>query len=125
MKILLFIPFLFMCSMVIGQSSKIIGTPYRLSKIKVAQYDFPKQMTWYDAKKACANLGNGWRLPTLYELRLLFSERVAIGGFGGYGYWSSSQDSNDDAWTVSFFFGHLNSVNKGNDLGRVRAVRSL
>ena len=26
------------------------------------------QMTWYDALKTCAELGDGWRLPTKYEL---------------------------------------------------------
>ena len=128
MKTILFIPFLFMCSMVIGQSSKIIGKPYRLSKIKVAQYDFPKQMTWYDAKKACANLGNGWRLPTKDELILLLKNKDKIGGFAssncGCNYWSSTEYDGGSAWYCSFGGGYAGYGNKTNPY-HVRAVRAF
>ena len=30
--------------------------------------DLPKALNWYDAKAACALLGDGWRLPTIKEL---------------------------------------------------------
>ena len=128
MKTILFIPFLFMCSMVIGQSSKIIGKPYRLSKIKVAQYDFPKQMTWYDAKKACANLGNGWRLPTKDELILLLKNKDKIGGFAssncGCNYWSSTENIASDAFCFYFYYGYSNIKGKFNTY-YVRAVRAF
>ena len=91
MKNLLFIPFLFMCSMVIGQSTKIIGTPIKLEKLEVAQNDFPKVMTWSDAKSACAILGKGWRLPTKDELNLMYLNKDKIGGFADAGYWSSTE----------------------------------
>jgi len=84
MKKLLIIPMLFMCSMVIGQtynSDSIIGKPIRIRNLEVAQNDFPKEMTWYDAKKACTDLGNGWRLPTKDELNLLYINKDKIGGF--------------------------------------------
>ena len=42
MKKLLIIPMLFMCSMVIGQSKKIIGKPIKIENLEVAQNDFPK-----------------------------------------------------------------------------------
>jgi hypothetical protein len=45
MKTLLFIQFLLMCRMVIGQtynSDSIIGTPIRIGNLEVAQNDFPK-----------------------------------------------------------------------------------
>ena len=75
MKTLLFIPFLFMCSIVIGQtynSDSIIGKPIKIGKLEVAQNDFPKTMFWNDTVKACTDLGKGWRLPTKDELNLLY-----------------------------------------------------
>ena len=42
-------------------------------------------MNWEDAKKACADLGDGWRLPTKDELNILYENKAKIGGFcGGY-----------------------------------------
>mgnify|MGYP006195566053 CR=1 FL=1 len=41
-------------------------TPYNSTN------DFPNTMGWSDAKKACSNLGEGWRLPTKSELKFLF-----------------------------------------------------
>jgi len=47
------------------------------------------EMSWEDAKKACADLGDGWRLPTRVELNLLYQNKESIGGFDNYEYWSS------------------------------------
>ena len=120
---------LFVCSMVIGQSSKIIGTPYRLSKIKVAQYDFPKQMDWYEAKKACANLGNGWRLPTKNELNLMYLNKDKIGGFAGNYYWSFTEFDFYCAWLQDFGNGNQGSGKMFNYFKttrkNVRAVRAF
>ena len=110
MKTLLFIPFLFVCSMVIGQSSKIIGKPYKLTKFEVAQNDFP-MMNWDDAKKACANLGSGWRLPTKDELNFMYENKNEIGGFrsGDY-YWSSSMSDGDHGWIQLFRDGYQDEL---------------
>ena len=114
-----------MCCMVIGQSSKqIIGTPYRLSNIKVAQYDFPEKMSWYDAEKACADLGDGWRLPTKYELDFMYDNRRKIGGFGDYLYWSSTEKDASDAWRQNFINGAQFYSDK-DDFYVVRAVQSF
>ena len=48
---------------------------------EIAKKDFPNQMSWYDAKKACADLGNGWRLPTKDEVILIYENKDKIGGF--------------------------------------------
>ena len=124
MKTLLFIPFLFMCSMVIGQSSKIIGTPIKIDSFEVAQNDFPKKMMWDEAKKACAGLGNGWRLPTKDELNLMYLNKDKIGGFAGNYYWSSTEYDNDGAWYQYFGNGLQANANKFN-YGDVRAVRAF
>ncbi len=59
MKKLLIIPMLFACYMCIGQtdSASIIGKPVIVGNLVIAQNDFPKQMLWEDAKKACEALG--------------------------------------------------------------------
>ena len=44
------------------------GTP----EIVAAESDFENRMDWYQAKSACNDLGNGWRLPTKSELKLMF-----------------------------------------------------
>jgi len=110
--------------MVIGQSSKIIGTPYRLTKIEVAQYDFPKQMHWNEAKKACANLGSGWRLPTKDELNLMYKNRKKIGGFEINRFWSSTESSSTNAWGQGFYNGAQNYYPKDYNAS-VRAVRAF
>ena len=51
-------------------------------------------MTWEDAKKACAALGDGWRLPTKDELNILYENKDKIGGLIHQlrsPYWSSTE----------------------------------
>ena len=115
----------------------IIGKPIKNGKLLVAQYDFPKEMGWYNAKRACAALGNGWRLPTMDETEILFENSYKIGGFkhGEYDYyWSSHEvygmndeegsDMKSDAMTIIFFNGTTFKSIK-TDIRNVRAVRSL
>ena len=52
-------------------------------------------MNWYDAVKACDDLGSGWRLPTLKELNLLYENKEMIGGFTSNWYWSSPNRNGD------------------------------
>ena len=68
-------------------------------------------MDWNDAKKACESLGNGWRLPTLAELKILYRNKDKIGGFVGsdtFAYWSSTDWSSTEvsngngAWFMYF-----------------------
>jgi hypothetical protein len=39
------------------------------------------EMYWDEAMKACADLGEGWRLPTEDELNVLYENKDEIGGF--------------------------------------------
>ena len=128
MKKLLIIPMLFMCSMVIGQSKKIIGKPIKIENLEVAQNDFPKQMNWNEAKKACYALGSRWRLPTKDELDILYRNKYEIGGFANSYYWSSTEDNSyaatEYAWRQDF---ELGSQSLGFETSRfaVRAVRAF
>ena len=96
MKKILFLPLVLIASFCIGQDAKeIIGKPVKIGKLLIAQYDIA-YLNWADAKKACASLGAGWRLPTKNELNTMYMNKDSIGGFSyiGYGtgfyYWSST-----------------------------------
>jgi hypothetical protein len=103
----------------------IIGKPIKFGNIEVAQYHFPVKMNWEDANKACADLGEGWKLPNRDELDYLYQNRVAIGGFASFVYWSSTEfDIVSHAWYQYFVNGLQNYTNKSKT-NYVRAVRTF
>ncbi|MFH1120689.1 MAG: hypothetical protein V1775_12780 [Bacteroidota bacterium] len=78
------------------------------------------------AARICGDLViNGfsdWYLPSKDELNMLYINRIAIGGFAGAYYWSSTEYDNDAAWIQ--FFGNGFQVNGGkNFTAYVCAVR--
>ena len=108
----------------------IIGKPIKIANIEVAQYDFPKEMNWEDAKIFCADLGEGWKLPSRKELNILYQNKYKIGGFGQDFYWSSTDLDTNTAWIQDFFLGSQQfSANKVNGYKyvavNVRAIRVL
>lgn len=120
-----------------GQSSNVIGKTFKLGKIEVAQNDFSERMNWEDAKKACAALGIGWRLPTKKELNDLYLNKEKIGGFQkesirgfiGNAYFSSTEEDDGSAW-VQFFtdgkqYAGLNNTSIEYQECFVRAVRTF
>ena len=82
------------------------------------------QMTWNEAKEACVNLGDGWRLPTKDELNLIYENKDVVGGFANNYYWSSTELGNDGAWVQSFPNDSQNYGSKGYP-SYVRAVRAI
>lgn len=90
MKNILILPLLLLAIYCSAQS-RIVGKPIKVGNYnyEVAQFDFPNEMNWDDASKACQSLGKGWRLPTKQELSTLFKKKDKIGGFKGKIYWSS------------------------------------
>ena len=140
MKSLLLIPFLFMFSMVIGQTveshlkdvKKVIGTPFKLGYLEVAQNDFNANLNWNNAEAACEALGGDWRLPTKDELNLLYINKDKIGGFEDDMYWSGtsykinsniSSNIKPTKWVQYFNIGEQSSGRPMTAPGRVRAVR--
>ena len=105
-------------------ASQITGTTYVLDSIEIAQYDLPTEVTWYNAKRECKELGKGWRLPTKDELDKIYNNKDLIGNFGNTNYWSSTVYDSEYAWmqvfthkliAISLKEGHLNA----------RAVRTI
>ena len=125
-KKLLLIPLLLINCFIMAQTStEIIGNPIRIGNLEVAQFDFPQKMNWHNAKKACAELGKGWSLPTKMELSLLYQNQVKIGGFSTSYYWSSTETDIENAWRHNFSFGMSGFIaQKGNEY-YVRAVKVL
>ena len=104
----------------------IIISPITGDKVQVALQDLG-EMNWYDAKKACANLGSDWRLPTKEELEVMY-KKLHLNGKGNFAknryYWSSTEADASFAWGVLIAYGNADS-NYKSIYFRVRAVRSL
>ena len=68
------------------------GSNKKIGGLEIMSEDLKEEMNFPKAKEACAQLGNGWRLPTIVELRLMYDNRDQIGGFSPTDYWSSTPD---------------------------------
>ena len=114
--------FLFSFSKTYSQSS-IIGNPIKIGNIEVAQYDFRK-IPWVDANNSCMSLGDGWRLPTIDELKILYQNRESIGNFKWDSYWSSTKGNVVIAWRLNFGDGMVYDRDNTDNTACVRAVRN-
>ena len=67
-----------------------------------------------------------WHLPSKDELNQLYINRVAIGGFADFFYWSSTESNSSNAWGQSFSNGSQYGYSKINTNNyAVRAVRAF
>jgi formylglycine-generating enzyme required for sulfatase activity len=86
------------------------------------------QQEWDDAKKYCKNLNlankNDYRLPTLAELKYLYTFKYNLKNFIPFYYWSSTTSSSDTshAWYINFNDGYTYNDTKIYSL-YVRCVR--
>jgi hypothetical protein len=87
------------------RNSEIVGNPIEIGDLLVAQYDYPQNLDWDNANKACQSLGDGWRLPTKDELNTLYKNKTKIGGFFDWGYWSSTEYTSNHACFQHFGHG--------------------
>ncbi|HBW86208.1 MAG TPA: hypothetical protein DEF82_05555 [Crocinitomicaceae bacterium] len=118
LSIFILIPLLFGCSEDI-ESVKV-------DELEVMTKDLG-EMNWEDAKTACTDLGDGWRLPTYDELHHLYLRKNSIGGFKQSQYWSSTirdgrpliKNFSESSGVNDYF-----SVDKENTF-YVRAVRDI
>jgi hypothetical protein len=94
--------------------------------IEVASSDFKDKMNWDDAKNACDSLGDGWRLPTVDEFELIFSElfQKGNGNFQMSYYWTCDEIEDDTAWDFYFVAGKAYGYFKSSTYF-VRAVRNI
>jgi len=104
--------------------SQIIGTTYKLDSIEIAQYDLPTEVTWYNAKRECKELGKGWRLPTKNELEEMYNNKDLIGNFVNTNYWSSTEHNSDYAW-MQVFTNKLIAISPKEGHINARAVKTI
>jgi len=122
------LPLLMISCLCFAQDVKeIIGKPIKIGNLLVAQFDFPKQMNWDDAKKASTEIGEGWRLPTEDELMILLKNKDKIGGFANAAYWSSTEEGDVyGAYSISFPYGTRVRFSKKFKIKRnVRAIKAI
>ena len=82
------------------------------------------------AAQLCNDLTEGgytdWFLPSWDELNKLYINKVAIGGFAGHAFWSSSESGAKYAWYQDFYYGgQYDDGFYKNYTHRVRAVRAF
>jgi len=116
------------------QSTEVTGTPLKIGSgsantdLIIAQNDPEDEgIDTYAAglARACTDgEHNDWFLPSKDELDKLYTNKVAIGGFAGDSYWSSSEGGALSAWSQFFLPGHQASIAKYFTF-RVRAVRAF
>ena len=99
------------------------SSTFKIGNLEVMPNDLG-QMSWKDAKKACSDLGDGWRLPTRVELDLLYQNKENIGGFDNYEYWSSESTDQNSAW-IQYFGNGYQYTNDGAEIPYVRVVRTF
>jgi hypothetical protein len=104
--------------------SNIIGNPYVLGKIKVAEFDCPKIMSWDEAVIECSKLGEGWRLPTREELNEMYKNKSKIKNFNFINYWSSVETPDKKyAYILDFGSGNPQAFSKKSTY-KIRAVKN-
>jgi hypothetical protein len=81
------------------------------------------KMTWDEAIKAVEKLGNGWRLPTIEELFMIYKNKLINNNTKSY--WSSTEYANGYAWNFYFLTGTANYYFNNFKVAYVRAVRDL
>ena len=103
-----------------------------ISTIKIGSLEVMTEdlgvMEWPQAKRACENLENGWRLPSLEELEVLHKNRTEIGGFEEDHYWSSTESKDpkvlNEMMIIRFGIGDQ-FYNGKQTPNHVRSVRDL
>ena len=80
-------------------ASAVIGTPIKVGKFEVAQYDLPEKMNWWEAEYCCVQLGNGWYLPDKKQIEEMIKVAEELGLATGEWYWGSGNPrSNNSAY---------------------------
>ena len=96
----------------------------KIENLEVIIEDLGK-MNWIDAVKSCENLGNGWHLPSIDELKQLHKYEEEIGGFESEYYWSSTEYEFGGVYYLDFTDGTEYEGGGKSSIANVRAVKKL
>ena len=72
-----------------------------------------------------SNPHSDWFLPSKDELNQMYLQKVVIGDFTGYYYWSSSENNANSAWEQEFILDGTQFPSLKSDHDHVRAVRAF
>lgn len=104
------------------KATQIRVSTFVVGEIEVAPFDLPFGGTYAHAKQAIDTIGEGWRLPSVEEMKLLFENKDKIGGFTAHYYWTS-ETHGDKATHFGFVLGDITAVPKHHGK-RIRLVRT-
>ena len=108
-----------------NENSHLVLNTFKLDSLEIASADFDSSYTWNDANQICEGLGDGWRLPNLDELKLIFKNRKQIGGFKRDSYWTSDiHVEKITAFEIYFNYQGFQDVSPFTSKLSVRAVRN-
>jgi len=127
------------CNYTIGLNNVVGGyivyvTPNGCHGLVAATQDQSSGAYWGVAWDQCYNPANhnsagvefmDWRVPTMYEINLMYTHRSNIGGFANAAYWTySERQSPGPMQTKDFSSGAESTLTKQNN-ARVRCIRSF
>ncbi len=100
---------------------------YILDSLEIASADLDSEYSWNYASEKCKQIGDGWRLPNLDELKLIFKKRKEIGGLKkNEKYWTSDiHVERTTAFEIYFNFQGFQDVSPLHSKLNVRAVKSI
>ena len=104
------------------KATQIRVSTFVVGEIEVAPFDLPCGGTYAHAMQAIDSIGEGWRLPSVEEMKLLFENKDKIGGFTANYYWTS-ETNGDKATHFGFVLGDITAVPKHHGK-RIRLVRT-
>jgi hypothetical protein len=125
-KIIILTLLLYCQAFLMAQNKSSDSATLKLSDcgLEVRTDDEPESYSWYDAKKKCESLGEGWRMPTKKELDCLYKNKEKIGGFKRDWYWSSEKVGEWNVWVQSFSNGKQFGYS-GSNTAKLRYVRTI
>lgn len=94
------------------------------AEIYVSGSDEASRMPWDVAKSACACKGDGWRLPTIGELQIIYGYKDMFGNFSREYYWAYDQRMYSGRfYNLNFKNGRISDEEVGED-NKVRCIWS-
>ena len=100
---------------------------YKTTFLNIYETDLMQELNYNDAQKACINLGENWRLPTLDELDIIFKVSKEGNNFVNTYYWTATEYNKFNAWALllkNYGNFHKEFYGKSNKLN-VRAVKTF
>jgi hypothetical protein len=96
-------------------------------KYQIARVSFELKLNWDDAISVCNKLGDGWKLPTITELEIIYKQFYENGehDLKEGTYWSSTEENEELAFNYIFYGKGYSSKSYKDYCFYVRPVRII